>query len=92
MCLPQPAHLLQLLGVDVVDDRTGGKEEQGLEEGMVHQMEQTGGEGDASGAIRPRHRAEADTEQVGTGTERQEHVAQLADGRIGENALDRAAS
>ena len=91
--LPQPAHQLQLLGVDVMYHGAGGKEEQCLEEGMVHQMEQTSCERNAASDLQSFRGCQvrclhADTEQIGAGAEGQEHVAELADGRIGENALD----
>ncbi len=70
MCFLSPPMSLSVLSVDEVDDGAGAKEEQCLEEGMVHQVEQSSRECDAAG----RHQGfvsvlEPDTEQVCAGTE-----------------------
>ena len=61
-----PAHVL--LAAQGVDDAAGGQEEQALEEGVGHQVEQARG--------------------VGPDAAADEHVADLGDGRIGQDALD----
>jgi len=66
---PEAAHAAHVLFAgDGVDDRAGGEEEQTLEEGVGHEVEDAGGVGsDAAG---------------------HEHVAELRDGGVGEDALD----
>ncbi len=65
----EPAHLAHvLLARHAVDDRAGAEEQQRLEEGVGHQVEDAGREGADPAA--------------------QEHVAELADRRVGEHALD----
>ena len=61
-----PAHVL--LARQRVDHRAGAQEEQRLEEGVRHEME------DARG--------------VGADAQAEEHVAELADRRVGQHALD----
>ena len=65
----EPAHLEDVVLVgERLDDHAGAEEEQGLEEGVRHEVEH---------ARLPAGHAE-----------RQEHVADLADGRVGERALE----
>ena len=67
--LAEAAHLRHVLLVaHAVDHRAGTEKEQGLEEGMGHEMEDPG---DVSG--RP---------------DREEHVPELADGRVGQDSFD----
>ena len=65
----QPAHLEDVVLVGQrLDDHAGGEEEQGLEEGVRHEVE--------------------DARLPAGDAERQEHVADLADRRVGERALE----
>ena len=65
----EPAHAPHvLLAAHGVDYGTGTEEEERLEEGVGHEVE--------------------DRDPVGADAESQEHVAELADGGVGEDALD----
>ena len=67
--LAEAAHLAHvLLAGEGVDDGAGGEEEQRLEEGVGHQVEDAG--------------------LVGADSAGEEHVAELRDGGVGEDALD----
>ena len=67
--LAQAAHLAHvLLAAEAVDDGARGEEEQGLEEGVGHQVEDGG--------------------RVGRYAAAEEHVSELRDGGVGEDALD----
>ena len=67
--LAEAAHFAHvLLAGERMDDGAGGEEEQRLEEGVGHQVEDSGG--------------------VGAYSAGKEHVAELGDGGVGEDALD----
>ena len=67
--LPDAAHLTDILFVrHGMNDRTGGKEQQRLEEGMGKKME--------------------NRTLIGANPSREEHVAKLRTGGIGDDALD----
>jgi len=78
--LRQPSHEAHVLSVHGVDDRTGAQEEQGLEERVVHQVEHAGGVPGVS--------LLGQGKEVPARPQGQEHVSQLADGRVGQNPLD----